>query len=163
MKRALGTIEVIGLTAAIEAADVACKSADVDLVGYETTEGLGMVTVKIFGQVSAVQAAIQAASTAARAVSRVVACSVIPRPSDELAPIVLSPVTVGPRPAADEKPPALELPLAEEKPAAKAATAAPKPATASQRRRAAKPTKTTRPEPAKKSAPAKESRKDNNE
>ena len=33
--QALGTIEVVGLAAGIEAADVACKAANVELVGYE--------------------------------------------------------------------------------------------------------------------------------
>jgi hypothetical protein len=61
----LGTIEVFGLPAAVEAADVACKTADVTLIGYETTDGMGMVAVKIEGQVSAVQAAVAAASAAA--------------------------------------------------------------------------------------------------
>ncbi|MDN5961312.1 MAG: BMC domain-containing protein, partial [Propionibacterium sp.] len=65
LTQALGTIEVLGLPAAITAADVACKAADVRLVGYETTDGMGMVTVKITGQVSAVQSAIAAARAAA--------------------------------------------------------------------------------------------------
>jgi microcompartment protein CcmL/EutN len=91
----LGTIEVLGLPAAIQAADVACKSADVRLIGYETTDGMGMVSVKIEGQVAAVQAAIAAASHAAALVTKVFATSVIPRPSNQLGPVVLTPVTVG--------------------------------------------------------------------
>lgn len=36
MMQALGLIETVGLTAAIEAADVACKTANVKLVGYSS-------------------------------------------------------------------------------------------------------------------------------
>lgn len=95
LTNALGEIEVLGLPAAIEAADVAVKSADVRLIGYETTDGAGMVTVKIEGQVSSVQSAIAAARTAAAQVSKVFAVSVIPRPNTQLGGVVLSPATVG--------------------------------------------------------------------
>ncbi len=91
----LGTIEVLGLPAAVEAADVALKTADVKLIGYETTDGMGMVAVKIEGQVSAVQAAVAAASAAAARVSKVFATSVIARPSDQLPPVVYTAETVG--------------------------------------------------------------------
>lgn len=112
----LGTIEVLGLPAAVEAADVACKTADVKLIGYETTDGMGMVAVKIEGQVSAVQSAVAAARAAAAKVSKVFATSVIPRPSDQLEPVVLTEGTVGlePKPvvepAAPEEPAAQPLP-----------------------------------------------------
>lgn len=92
---ALGTIEVVGLVAAVEAADVACKTADVSLVGYELTKGGGYVTVKVTGQVAAVQAAIAAAEVAAGKLTRVVGSLVIPRPSEQLAPLVFSATTVG--------------------------------------------------------------------
>ncbi|MGC3994608.1 MAG: BMC domain-containing protein [Propionicimonas sp.] len=91
----LGTIEVLGLPAAVEAADVALKTADVKLIGYETTDGMGMVAVKIEGQVSAVQSAVAAARAAASRITKVFATSVIPRPSDQLEPIVLTDLTVG--------------------------------------------------------------------
>ncbi len=93
--QSLGTIEVYGLPAAVEAADVALKTADVKLIGYETTDGMGMVAVKIEGQVSAVQAAVAAACAAASKVSRVFATSVIARPSDQLPQVVLTEGTVG--------------------------------------------------------------------
>jgi ethanolamine utilization protein EutM len=117
----LGTIEVFGLPAAVEAADVACKTADVSLIGYETTDGMGMVAVKIEGQVSAVQAAIAAATVAAAKVSKVFATSVIPRPSDQLEAVVLTAGTVGlakPAPAAK---PAKPAPAAKPEPAPAAA------------------------------------------
>ncbi len=106
----LGTIEVLGLPAAVAAADVACKTADVTLIGYETTDGMGMVAVKIEGQVSAVQAAIAAARAEAGRITKVFATSVIPRPSTQLEPVVLTDVTVGlakpaaPQPAAEAVP-----------------------------------------------------------
>ena len=108
----LGLIEVLGLPAAVEAADVACKTADVQLIGYETTDGMGMVAVKIEGQVSAVKAAVAAASAAAARVSKVFATSVIARPSDQLPPIVFTRETVGlaqPTPAPTPAPTPLPL------------------------------------------------------
>ena len=95
LTNALGEIEVLGLAAAIEAADVAVKAANVRLIGYETTDGAGMVTVKVEGQVSSVSAAVAAAAAAAARVSTVFATSVIPRPSPQLGDVVLSPLTVG--------------------------------------------------------------------
>jgi hypothetical protein len=100
----LGTIEVLGLPAAVEAADVALKTADVTLIGYETTDGMGMVAVKIQGQVSAVQSAVAAARAAASRISKVFATSVIPRPSDQLDPVVLTDVTVGLAPKPEPEP-----------------------------------------------------------
>ena len=84
------TIEVLGLPAAVEAADVALKTANVQLIGYETTDGMGMVAVKIEGQVSAVQSAVAAARAAAERITKVFAVSVIARPSDQLSPVVLT-------------------------------------------------------------------------
>ena len=109
----LGTIEVLGLPAAVEAADVALKTADVKLIGYETTDGMGMVAVKIEGQVSAVQSAVAAARAAAAKVSKVFATSVIPRPSDQLEPVVLTEGTVGLEPKPVAEPAAPEKPVAQ--------------------------------------------------
>ncbi|MCW3157267.1 BMC domain-containing protein [Micropruina sonneratiae] len=108
----LGTIEVLGLPAAVAAADVACKTADVSLIGYETTDGMGMVAVKVEGQVSAVQAAVAAARAAAAQITTVFATSVIARPSAQLPPVVYTAETVGYRTPAPEpaEPPAAEAP-----------------------------------------------------
>jgi microcompartment protein CcmL/EutN len=92
---ALGFIEAVGLTAAIEAADSAVKSANVRLLGYELARGDGMTTVKIEGDVGAVKAAVKAAGSAAAKVGRVVSVHVIPRPADGTERIVLSRETVG--------------------------------------------------------------------
>ena len=102
--QALGSIEVVGLVAGVEAADVACKTADVNLIGYELARGGGYVTVKVEGQVAAVQAAMAAAEVAASKLTRVVSRIVIPRPHQELESIVFSAATVGlTKPAPDAK------------------------------------------------------------
>jgi microcompartment protein CcmL/EutN len=92
---ALGFIETIGLTAAIEAADSAVKSANVRLLGYELARGDGMTAVKIEGDVGAVKAAVKAAELAAAKVGRVISVHVIPRPASGTETITLSRETVG--------------------------------------------------------------------
>ena len=81
MKRdiALGFIETVGLASAIAAADAALKAANVRLIGRENTKGQGCITIKIAGEVSAVQAGIAAAKAAGAVVSSAVS-TVIPRP-----------------------------------------------------------------------------------
>ena len=91
---ALGLIETKGLPAAIEATDAALKSAEVRLIGYERATG-GMVTVKIEGEVSAVEAAVHSGSAAASRVNRVLSTLVIARPGKGLEKIMLSKATVG--------------------------------------------------------------------
>jgi microcompartment protein CcmL/EutN len=92
---ALGFIETIGLTAAVEAADSAVKSANVRLLGYELAKGDGMTTVKIEGDVGAVKAAVKAAGVAAGKIGRVVSIHVIPRPAAGTERITLSRETTG--------------------------------------------------------------------
>lgn len=91
----LGIIETIGLAAAVEAADVCLKSANVVLVGYEFTKGDGMVLVKIQGNVGAVKAAVDAARMAAGKVNRVVSAHVIPRPGPQTGLLIRTAETVG--------------------------------------------------------------------
>lgn len=62
MNKALGLIEVMGLTGAIVAADEAVKSASVNILGIEKVTG-GIVTVKIIGDVSAVTAAVESSKS----------------------------------------------------------------------------------------------------
>ena len=126
--QALGSIEVVGLVAGVEAADVACKTADVTLIGYELARGGGYVTVKVEGQVAAVQAAMAAAEVAASKLTRVVSRIVIPRPHQELESIVFSAATVGltkPAPGAKTTKPAAKPKAPEKtKPASKTETKA---------------------------------------
>lgn len=82
--KSLGFIETIGMAAAIEAADTALKSANVELIGYELTNGHGMVTIKIQGDVSAVKSALDAAKYSAAKINKVCSTLLIPRPSDKV-------------------------------------------------------------------------------
>ena len=114
MSTALGLIETVGLAAAIEALDVALKTADVTAREIENSRGEGRQTVKIVGSVSAVQAAVQAGAAAAERVSSVYAVKVIARPSDELERFMAAP-SVNAQTAKEPK--EAELSAAEEKPA----------------------------------------------
>lgn len=84
MKKALGLIETMGLTASITAADAAVKSANVVLLGRENTRGAGLTSIKFEGDVGAVKAAVDAGVMAASAVGEVVSAHVIPRPDDAI-------------------------------------------------------------------------------
>lgn len=83
-KQSLGLIEVVGLSAAIEAADAALKSANVNLLGYELTKGGGLIVVKLSGEVAAINAALEAATTYASKVNQVFTTKVIARMADNL-------------------------------------------------------------------------------
>lgn len=83
------------MAAAVEAADAAAKSANVQIIGIELSRGFGMVTVKIEGDVGAVKAAVQAGKAAAERVNRVVSTQVIARPSKSLDMLIFSPETRG--------------------------------------------------------------------
>lgn len=120
---ALGIIETLGLAAAVEAADVAVKSANVELIGYELTKGSGFTAVKITGDVGAVNAAMQAAQAAVPHITRVVAHVTIPRPSKGIEGMVYSKDTVGHKKAepkkAEAKPDAPKAAVKPEAPAKK--------------------------------------------
>lgn len=58
MKQSLGFVECDGLSSAVVAADKMLKTAAVKLEGMHETMGIGWVTVKIGGDLSAVQAAV---------------------------------------------------------------------------------------------------------
>lgn len=87
MLLALGLIETKGLVGAIEAADAMCKAANVKLVGKEKVTG-ALVVVKIVGEVAAVKSAVDAGAAAAQRVGELVSAHVIPRPDDQLEPII---------------------------------------------------------------------------
>lgn len=147
--QALGSIEVVGLVAGVEAADVACKTADVTLIGYELAKGGGYVSIKVEGQVAAVQAAMDAAEAAASKLTRVVSKIVIPRPHPELEPLVFSAATVGlatptPQTKATTKPAATTKSKAK-KP--EATTPAPKAGAAEKSGPAPEPKANAKPEP----------------
>lgn len=58
MRESLGFVECDGLSSALVAADRMLKTAAVKLEGMHETMGIGWVTVKIAGDISAVQAAV---------------------------------------------------------------------------------------------------------
>ena len=81
--RALGLIETVGFVGVTEAADAAVKAAAVELAAIERIDG-GMVSIRLLGDVGAVQAAVEAGVRAAEAVAKVVAQHVIPNPHEDL-------------------------------------------------------------------------------
>lgn len=83
-QQAIGMIETKGLSALMEAADAALKSANVVLTGWEKI-GSGYVTAFFRGDVAAVKAATDAGASAASQVGEVVSVQVIPRPHEDLA------------------------------------------------------------------------------
>lgn len=86
---ALGFIESVGLASAIAAADAALKAANVELIGRENTRGFGYITIKITGEVGAVQAAISAAKASSSKVARVWSTDIIPRPAKDLGKLLV--------------------------------------------------------------------------
>lgn len=89
MSYALGLIETKGLIAAIEATDAASKAAAVVVSAAELTDAAYM-TIRIEGELGAVQAAVAAAAAAAQRVGELIAVHVIPRPDDGLRPVTPS-------------------------------------------------------------------------
>ena len=81
MEKSLGFIEISGVTAAIDALDIMCKTADVELVTLERELGARLVTLIVKGSVSAVTEAVEAA--AAHAIKKPVAKAVIANPHPE--------------------------------------------------------------------------------
>jgi ethanolamine utilization protein EutM/ethanolamine utilization protein EutN len=92
---ALGIIETVGFTSAIQAADAAVKSANVKL-GKWIKVGGGRVCIVMRGEVAAVKAAVDAGVTAAKGIGNVACSLVIPRPSDKLtSQFPIEPLTSG--------------------------------------------------------------------
>ncbi|MEA5083178.1 MAG: BMC domain-containing protein [Lachnospiraceae bacterium] len=81
MKEALGLIEIYGLSAAVVVADAMVKTASVTLHEIENTKGNGYMTIKIFGDVGAVNAAVMAGKQLALENNKFISAKVIPRPS----------------------------------------------------------------------------------
>lgn len=84
LKKALGIIEIKGLTMALEVGDAMVKTAHVNIVELEKTNGFGWVTVKIVGDVSSVAAAIELGQRLSQNKEKFISCKVISRPSDSL-------------------------------------------------------------------------------
>lgn len=83
MMDALGVIETLGLTPAMQAADAAVKAANVKL-GKWVKIGGGRVNIIVRGDVAAVKAAVEAGVQAATKVGKVQSEVILPRPSERL-------------------------------------------------------------------------------
>ena len=85
MSKAYGFIEITGVVAAINALDIMCKTADVELASWERKLGGRLVTL-IQGDVSAVNEAVEAA--VAGAIKKPASYAVIARPHEEIVKLV---------------------------------------------------------------------------
>lgn len=85
--KALGLIETRGMVGAIVAADIALKTAQVELISKEYTKG-GLVCIEFEGDVAAVKASVEAAVTAIKDMGIYIGSHVIPRPDDSVEKII---------------------------------------------------------------------------
>lgn len=85
--KAIGLIEVRGIVGAIEAADVALKTAQVELVSKQRVKA-GITVVTFEGDVGAVKAAVEAAAAAVSRLGVLMASHVIARPDDSVEPLL---------------------------------------------------------------------------
>lgn len=86
---ALGVIETFTVPAAIKAADMAVKTAQVDVIDIRTAQGLGgKGIIYITGSVGAVQMAVEAVHECIAAEGSLVDAVVIPSPDEELLSII---------------------------------------------------------------------------
>ena len=83
MTEALGIIETVGFTPAVQAADAAVKSANVKLGSWIKVGG-GLVNIIVRGDVAAVKAAVESGVQAASKLGGVKSEVIIPRPSEKL-------------------------------------------------------------------------------
>ena len=84
--KSLGLLEISGVTAAVTALDIMCKTADVEFVTWERKLGGRLVTIIVQGDVSAVRQAVEAA--AANGIKKPVNYTVIARPHEEIIRLV---------------------------------------------------------------------------
>ena len=85
MSKAYGFFEITGVVAAINALDIMCKTADVELASWERKLGGRLVTLIIQGDVSAVNEAVAAV---AGAIKKPASYAVIARPHEEIVKLV---------------------------------------------------------------------------
>ncbi|NLB21381.1 MAG: BMC domain-containing protein [Clostridium sp.] len=84
MNRAYGFVEIIGMASAVVAVDTALKAANVTLEGLEPAKGQGMHTLKLAGNVGAVNAAVSSILGSPELANKVWSHTVIARPSKGL-------------------------------------------------------------------------------
>ncbi len=86
MGKSYGFIEITGVVAAINALDIMCKTADVELASWERKLGGRLVTLIVQGDVSAVTAAVNAAVE--QAIKKPASYAVIANPHEEIVKLV---------------------------------------------------------------------------
>jgi microcompartment protein CcmL/EutN len=86
-EEAVGLIETVGMTPAIEGADKMLKAAEVELISYENI-GSTLVTIVVKGDVAAVRASVKAGAAAAAAIGKLTAQNVMPRPIQAVGDVV---------------------------------------------------------------------------
>lgn len=133
MNLSLGVIETYGLTAAIHAADAACKSAAVTVLGYKKI-GSGLVSVFFAGEISAVKTAIDNGVAVIKQPAFIKGQLVIARPEKQVVALLTGlkgkeltppaakvqqepPVAEVAAPQAEAAAPVVEPPVADNKPA----------------------------------------------
>ena len=82
MGKSYGFIEIPSTTAAIDALDIMCKTADVEFVTWEKKLGGRLVTIIVQGEVAAVTEAVEAAKSLG--IKKPVATAVIANPHEEI-------------------------------------------------------------------------------
>lgn len=82
MNQSLGLVEISGMSTALVVADAMAKSANIKIIGIENSKGLGYMTIKITGDIGAVNAAVSAGKQVGITHNHFVSSKVIPRPSD---------------------------------------------------------------------------------
>lgn len=96
MKQALGLVEIQGLSTAVVVADTMAKAANIRILEIENTKGLGYMTIKVAGDVGAVNAAVNAGRQVGAENQKLVSWKVIPRPSDYVEHTFCDPDEPGP-------------------------------------------------------------------
>ena len=86
MGNSYGFIEISGVVAAIDALDLMCKTAEVELATWERKLGGRLVTIVVRGEVAAVTQAVEAACT--QGIKKPVSHGVIANPHPEIVRLV---------------------------------------------------------------------------
>jgi microcompartment protein CcmL/EutN len=86
MSGAYGFFEITGVTAAVTALDIMCKTSGVSLLTWERKWGGRLVTVIIEGEVAAVNEAIEAATHGG--IKKPVAAGVLANPHGEIKALI---------------------------------------------------------------------------
>ena len=84
MNKTLGLVEVKGLALAIQTVDLMSKSANVEILGLENTNGFGWTLIKVSGDVGSVNAAVEVGVHNAKNQNGLVSHKVIARMSEGL-------------------------------------------------------------------------------